>query len=293
MAKQILIYLPVIHAGYENFFTRHRDVDEVLILGLSFASSFPVLRKEIRALTPDRAAAYVEHGELAGKVRVIEEHDLPDAVWAESVTLPDEDLTRAVAEKYKLADRGFIHFEPTFLRWDRVWSQVGKPVGWDHRVSTDDVAVHFTTLALIEARRSSDWWRQVGAVAVRDGEVLGVAHNLHCPSEYTPYIDGDPRNNFSRGVQPHLSTALHAEAAIIAQCALEGKSIRGSYLYVSTFPCPACARLIAAAGFARVYFAGPYALLHGDEILKAAGVELYFVDHEELLRYRTNTVAVS
>jgi dCMP deaminase len=115
-------------------------------------------------------------------------------------------------------------------------------------------------------------------VVARDGEVLGVAHNAHQPTEYAPYVDGDPRNEFSRGVRADLSTALHAEAALVARAAHDGRSLAGADLYVSTFPCPACARLVAAAGFRRCYVAGAYAVLDGDRILRTAGVELIWVD---------------
>jgi dCMP deaminase len=125
---------------------------------------------------------------------------------------------------------------------------------------------------------SSDWWRRVGALAARDGQVLYVAHNEHGPTEYAPYIDGDPRNEFHRGVRIDLSTAIHAEAKIVADAARDGVSLNGADLYVSTFPCPACARLVAESGFRRCFFAGPYAVLDGDAILRSAGVELIWVD---------------
>jgi deoxycytidylate deaminase len=50
---------------------------------------------------------------------------------------------------------------------------------------------------------------------------------------------------------------------------------------VTTFPCPACARLIAAAGFRRCYYTGQYSVLEGDAVLRAAGVELVWVDPGE------------
>ena len=79
-------------------------------------------------------------------------------------------------------------------------------------------------------------------------------------------------------MEVELSTAIHAEAAVVGQAAREGVRLLGADLYVSTFPCPGCARLVAAAGFARCFFAGPYALLDGDELLRRAGVELVWVD---------------
>jgi dCMP deaminase len=270
LTKQVLLYLPVIHAGYEAFLERHRDAG-VLVLGRSFADDFPVLRKEIRALDPARAAAYVGG-------RVVERSDLGSAVTADTLVVPDEEIMRALVARFGLDAGREVAYERTFLRWDRSWSQAGRPAEYDGVVTADELSRSLIGAALRDAGRSSDWWRQVGAVAVRDGVVLDVAHNEHRPTEYSPYVNGDPRNDFSRGVRPDLSTALHAEAAIVARAARDGLSLAGAALYVSTFPCPACARLVAEAGFKRCYFAGPYAMLDGDEVLKAAGVELIWVD---------------
>jgi deoxycytidylate deaminase len=265
----------VLHAGYEAFLDRHPDANEILLLGASFADEFKVIRKEIRALAPDRAAAYLDAVRPGSTVRVIEREDLPKAVGGNTLVLPDEDLTRELVERYGLVN---VTFEGTFLRWDRSWSQAGRPADFDGTVSTDELARALMGTAITEAARSSDWWRQVGALAARGAEVLDVAHNEHQPTEYSPYLNGDPRNDFSRGVRMDLSTALHAEAAIIGRAARAGVPLDGADLYVSTFPCPSCARLVAAAGFRRCYFAGPYAVLDGDEVLRQAGVELIWVD---------------
>ena len=45
-------------------------------------------------------------------------------------------------------------------------------------------------------------------------------------------------------------------------------------LYVTDFPCPPCAKLIAAAGVVRLYFRTGYAVLDGEQVLEAAGVEV-------------------
>jgi dCMP deaminase len=276
--KQILLYLPVIHTGYEAFLEQHQDADEVLLLGTSFAEEFAVLRKEIRALAPERAATYLR---WAGdrQVRIIERDQLPEAVIADVLVVPDEQLMRDLVDKHELNNERQVVFDRTFLRWDRAWSTaIDRPAEFDGTVSTDQLSIEMAWLTVEEAQRSSDWWRQVGAVAVREGQVIDKAHNEHKPSEYSPYLNGDPRNDFSRGLRADLSTALHAEAAIVARAARDGRSLAGAEIYVSTFPCPACARLIAEAGFKRCYFVGQYAVLDGDAILRAAGVELIWVD---------------
>ena len=53
-AEADLLYLPVIHAGYEALFDRHADAREVLLLGSSFADDHPVLKKESGPAARDR-----------------------------------------------------------------------------------------------------------------------------------------------------------------------------------------------------------------------------------------------
>lgn len=263
----MLLYLPVLHAGYQALLDRHPDA-EVLVLGSSFAQDFPVLRKEIRALAPERAAAYL--AATGRSVRVVERDTL--VLDADTVVVPDEQLFRSLLARVPHAGRVVV--ERTFLRWDRPSSLDPQPVGDTPTIALASLDSAVVGLLRAEAGRSSDWWRQVGAVAARDGAILYSAHNEHQPTEYSPYLDGDPRNEFSRGVRIEASTALHAEAAVVGRAARDGVALAGADLYVSTFPCPGCARLVAAAGFARCYFVDPYAVLHGDEVLRAAGVAL-------------------
>jgi dCMP deaminase len=273
VTEQLLLYLPVLHAGYEAFLDAHPRADEILLLGSSFAADEKVLTKEIRALAPEAAARYLNASGNRPKARVIERGDLPAAVTADVLVVPDEELMRRVVDRYGLT----ATFERTFLRWDRAWAQAQRPADYDGAVTAAELPRRLMGAAADAARHSSDWWRQVGAVAARDGEVIGVAHNAHQPTEYAPYVDGDPRNEFSRGLRWDLSTAIHAEAGIVANAAREGRSLDGADIYVTTFPCPACARLIVGAGFRRCYVAGPYAMLDGDRVLREAGVELIWV----------------
>jgi dCMP deaminase len=276
--KQVLLYLPVVHAGHPAFFARHRDAAEVLLLGAGFKHEFRSLAKDIRALPPELAAQFLRVLLPDIPVRVVEPADLPAALTAPVLVLPDEDVTRALAAEHSLGEGRELIFDHTFLRWDREWSQAGRPAAFDAAVTPGELPPALLDRARELAGRSSDWWRQVGAIAWRDAEVIGAAWNRHCPSEYAPYIDGDPRDSFRRGDRADLSTAIHAEASVIAQAARAGLPLRGADLYVTTFPCPACARLVAESGFRRCYFSGPYSVLEGDAVLRAAGVELIWVD---------------
>lgn len=64
---------------------------------------------------------------------------------------------------------------------------------------------------------------------------------------------------------------VHAEMAAICDAARTGRSIKGSVLFCTTFPCHNCTKHILAAGVSRVYFLEPYPKskakeLHGHEI---------------------------
>jgi dCMP deaminase len=276
--KQVLLYLPVVHAGHEAFFARHGDAAEVLILGTRFRDLFKTLAKDIRALPPERAAQFLRVMLPDTPVRVIEPADLPAALTADTLVLPDEDVTRTLAAEHRLTEGRKVVFDKTFLRWDREWSQASRPAQPDGTLTVGELPSALLARAVELADHSSDWWRQVGAIAWRGEEILGAAWNHHAPTEYAPYVDGDPRDSFSRGVRAGLSTATHAEASVIARAARDGIALAGADIYVTTFPCPACARLIAEAAFRACYFTGQYSVLDGDEILRAASVELIWVD---------------
>ena len=276
--KQVLLYLPVIHAGYEAFLRKHSDAAGILLLGHGFTADYPSLAKDIRALPAARAASYLRLVSGDASIRVVEPADLAGAVTGDPLVLPDEEVMRDIADRYGLGTGRSLVFDRTFLRWDRDWATAKAPVSFDGEITAAELPRELLGRAQALAGRSSDWWRQVGAVATRAGQVLGCAWNHHQPTEYAPYLNGDPRDAFERGVRADLSTAIHAEASLIAGAARDGISLAGADLYTTTFPCPACARLIAEAGFVRCFFAGQYSVLDGERTLRARGISLIWVD---------------
>ena len=91
---------------------------------------------------------------------------------------------------------------------------------------------------------------------------------------------------FKRGVHIELTTDAHAESRLISEAANRGISIAGADLYVTTFPCPPCAKVVAPSGIRRCYFASGYAMLDGERVLRDADIEIVFV--EELKRQNKN-----
>jgi cytidine deaminase len=74
-------------------------------------------------------------------------------------------------------------------------------------------------------------------------------------------VDPECAKNFSAAHVSDLiefGRAVHAEQAAICDAARRGVSIANASMYVTTFPCHLCARLIVAAGIARVVYIEPY-----------------------------------
>jgi dCMP deaminase len=264
-----------------DFFKRHSDADAFAVFGPMIIDDFDhLVRKDIRALSPSVIAGLIESLGCFPSVRILDEGFI-EAIRNEkpSIVMPDEDESHQVAQKY-LSDFSVV-FDSSFLRWDKSRSLKEVPVT-SESITSAEFAHKFMGLASTQAQKSSDWWRQVGAVIVKEHQVLVTGFNKHVPAPLTPYVFGDPRGLFSKGVSIELTTALHAEADVIGQAAREGLSLRGASLYVTTFPCPMCARLIAHCGFRECYFSGGYGVLDGEDVLKKAQVRLIRVVHETL-----------
>lgn len=280
MPKPVLIaYVPALHQGYYQLFQKHSQVEVCYLLGPEFIAEFPHLRKELRALSPELACQAVAGWQLFERVQVLD-HQAMQQVQSSGapIVMPDEDVSRQLAEKY--FGNHQIAFEPVFLRWDRRRSDAKDPARPDRIVSHDQFDREMVKLAHTESRHSSNIWRRVGALIVKDGQVWSKASNRHQPSDHSPWIDGDVRGNYQRGVGIEMSTDMHAEAILIAQAAARGVALKGTSLYVSTFPCPPCAMLIAHSGIKSCYYAAGYAVLDGERVLKDNGVELIKVDVE-------------
>lgn len=280
----LLAYIPVWHAGYEELFESViSEIDTVLLIDPSWAQTLSpdldYLRKEIRALPIASTRELIDRLYPQVTVEVLNEttvsSDLVNQI--ESIIAPDEDVSRIVAEIFFPTIS--VTYSPIFLRWDRSKATENKPIQAKSTIVVSELTNRMFTEAYKQAELSSDWWRHVGAVFAKDDIVLFSAGNRHKPTDNTPYIVGDVRQLFHQSEYMNYSTAEHAECAVIAEAARHGFSTNGASLYVTTFPCPYCARLIAHAGIAKLYFTEGYTTLDGEELLKQAGVEIFHVEN--------------
>jgi dCMP deaminase len=274
MEHIVIAYIPVFHQGYFRALqeAQQKGATEVWLIGDSLKLELePQLRKDIRSVSAVEMQKIIQILFPETPIKVVEAADLKKLPRSAYV-MPEEDISHALAEKY-LGDSTVI-FIPTDLRWDSTKTLAQQEVNPDETVTATELQKKFMQLIRSEAEKSIDWWRRVGAVAVKDGKVLFQAHNEHVPSPQEANYKGDPRGNFHKGMYIELSVALHAEANIITQAASQGISLKGCELFVSTFPCPTCSKLIANSGFSTVYYAEGYSMVDGAEVMKNRGIKL-------------------
>ncbi len=136
---------------------------------------------------------------------------------------------------------------------------------------------YFMTITQQVAERSTCNRAKVGAVIVRDRNILATGYNgapagmPHCTDagcliyeSKTPY--GEVEQNCFR--------TIHAEINAIAQAAKNGSIIRDSSIYVTHTPCIHCLKVLVNTGIRNVYYEKPYKLHTLEEILRATQVHM-------------------
>lgn len=270
MKKVIVLYVPILHQGYFDFFQRHKDIKTLYLPGNSIIQKFTSLEKEIRQIDPETIAYILKRIGLFNEIIVMETFNIPFFRDCEIITANDS-LSLRLVEKYFPDSKTII--DSVFLRWDE------KNVYSNNKVHADFISkakqdIAIMQMLLEESKKSPDWWRQVGAGLVKNGQLKFKAYNQPLPSEHTPYALGDPRDHIEAGKYSHLTGVLHSEQAIIAKAAECGVALKDASIYTTVFPCPMCANLIAYSGIKNLYFLQGHASLNGLAVLKTNNVQI-------------------
>ncbi len=276
MTEVVIAYVPVLHEGYRRFLEAHARDLPLYVVGPELYADYRPLAKDIRCLDAELVASSIAAWSLCAEVTVLDlEGARRLAETAPEIVLPAEDVSYQIVERF--FPRCPVRFDAVFLRWDKSRTVQMLAPRAVREVPADEMVADLAEAAERAAATSVDWWRQVGAAMKLTDGALFCAGSEHLPHPLSPYAAGDPRSNFFKGVHFEISTSFHAEARLIAEAAREGRATAGAALYVTDFPCPPCAKLIAGAGIARLYFRDGYAVLDGNDVLEAAGVEIALV----------------
>ena len=140
-------------------------------------------------------------------------------------------------------------------------------IGWDR---------YFMKIAEVVAERSTCLRRHVGAVLVKDKQILSTGYNgapkglPHCRQV------GCLREQLKvpSGQRHELCRGLHAEQNAIIQAAVHGVKLENVTAYCTTMPCVTCAKMLNNVDVRRIVYETDYPDELSRQMLREAGVEI-------------------
>jgi dCMP deaminase len=130
--------------------------------------------------------------------------------------------------------------------------------------------VYFSEIADLVSSRSTCLRDQVGAVVVKESQILSTGYNgapkglPHC-SEVGCLRE---QMGVKSGERHELCRGLHAEQNAIIQAAYHGVSVRGAKMYCTTKPCSICTKMIINAGIVEIIYIDEYEDALASQLLK-------------------------
>ncbi|HUL01288.1 MAG TPA: cytidine/deoxycytidylate deaminase family protein [Nitrospirota bacterium] len=135
---------------------------------------------------------------------------------------------------------------------------------------------YFMDIAHLVKMRSTCIRRQVGAVLVKDKNILATGYN-GAPSGIDHCLDRGclrEQMNIPSGERHEICRGLHAEQNAIIQAAKHGTCIEGATLYCTNQPCGICAKMAINAGVKCIIFEEGYPDCLASEMLKESGITI-------------------
>jgi dCMP deaminase len=140
---------------------------------------------------------------------------------------------------------------------------------------------YFLTITRQVAERSTCTRAKVGAVIVRDKNILATGYNgspaglPHCTEVgCLIYTSRTPAGE----VEENCFRTIHAEINAIAQAAKNGAAIRDADIYITHTPCIHCFKVLVNTGIRRIFYEREYKRQTLDDLLRYTDVTLQRVD---------------
>lgn len=127
--------------------------------------------------------------------------------------------------------------------------------------------IFYGEIVKIIAKRSYAKRKQVGAIAIKDKNIIAYGFN-GTPTGCANICETD------EGVTK--KDVLHAELNLICKCAKSGISLDGATIYVTLSPCIECAKMILQCGIKKVIFFEKYRIDDGIDFLKSNNIEVIY-----------------
>ena len=143
--------------------------------------------------------------------------------------------------------------------------------GWDD---------YFMEIARVVSSRSTCMRRSVGAVIVKNKQIVATGYNgtpkdlPHCE------VAGCLREQLHvpSGQMHELCRGIHAEQNAVVQAAYHAVSVNGGTIYCTHQPCVVCTKILINAGIKRIVYANPYPDKLAEDMMAASGIEICVLD---------------
>ena len=125
-----------------------------------------------------------------------------------------------------------------------------------------------------QAEKSSCFRAKVGAVLVRDGEVIAQGYNNMTGGVRDCTEVGCIRDilKIPSGTRREVCRAICAEQLAISEAARNGVELDGGIAYITTYPCHICAKLLVSSGINEIVYDKEYPDELSSNFLSEAGI---------------------
>lgn len=140
-----------------------------------------------------------------------------------------------------------------------------------NRPSWDEYFMNITEVV----KTRSTCRRQVGAVITKNNKIVSTGYN-GVPKGLSHCLENEgclrELNNIPSGTRQEFCRAVHAEQNAIVEAAISGKNIKNGTIYVNTYPCSICARMLINAEIKEIVYKSDYEDDLSKELLKESKI---------------------
>lgn len=265
----------IIHRGYLEILDKYPQAD-IFILSDDLANQLYKLEIDLRKMPIEKVKNLL--ASLNRHIYTLDLNNIENIKNSDQIVLINDDVINELKNRYLnnhpnlIVETGF-YYHPT----EKVAK--AKEVGVNVIKNYSETDESYMKHAMILASESGCFWRQIGCLVLKDNKIIYSAYNQMQPNIDECYKIGCIRDDLKPGEKTaELCSVIHSEANCIAQAARDGVSLKGASIYVTTFPCPMCAKLIATSGIKKCFYNQGWANFDGERVMQAAGVELIKID---------------
>lgn len=140
---------------------------------------------------------------------------------------------------------------------------------WDYRYIS--IAHHISNW-------SSCLSRKVGAIITVDRRIVATGYNgAPAGVKSCRELGNCLRKDSLSGTNLEVCRGTHAEQNCLIQAAKLGVSVKGGNMYITTYPCSTCMKMIINSGIKKVFYSEFYNSSLTQQLASEAGVELIWI----------------